>query len=293
MKYIETETIELKQKLNEHLEKEIVAFLNTHNGTIYIGVKDNGEICGVENYDDVVKKIADIISFNIKPNATELIKINTIINESKYIIEIKIMKGNELYYINKYGRSSKGCYIRVGTTSRSMTEDQIQNKYNSTYLSKHDISQIESYKLNFSFKLLKIYYSEKKMHINDDTFENNLSLKTKNGKYNLLAELLSDENRISIKIARFQGKDKSILIEKSEYGYQCILVAIDRMINRLEAENYTMSIIEGKRRIDKRLLNMESVREVFINAIAHNDWTKVEPAVYIFEDRIEIISYGD
>lgn len=103
---------------------------------------------------------------------------------------------------------------------------------------------------------------------------------------------MSDDNRISIKIARFKGKDKSILIEKSEYGYQCLLVAIDRMINRLEAENYTMSIMTGSKRIDKRLLDMHSLKEVFINAIAHNDWTRVEPAIYIFEDRIEIISYG-
>ena len=292
MQYIENEVVELKQKLNDHFEKKVVAFLNTHNGIIYIGINDNGKICGVDKLDEVIKKIADIITFNIQPNALDLIKVNTLYEDGKHIIEVKVNKGSELYYINKYGRSSKGCYIRIGTTCRSMSEEQIQNKYNLAYLSKRDISQIESYRTTFSFKQLKIYYGEKKLHINDETFENNLSLKTKDGKYNLLAELLSDENRISIKIARFQGKDKSVLLEKSEYGYQCILVAIDRMINRLEAENYTMSIIQGKRRLDRRLLNMDSVREVFINAIAHNDWTKVEPAVYIFEDRIEIISYG-
>ncbi len=67
---------------------------------------------------------------------------------------------------------------------------------------------------------------------------------------------------------------------------------MDRMINRLEAENYTMSIINGARRLDKRLLDMPSLREVFINAIAHNDWSIIEPAIYVFSDRIEIISHG-
>jgi predicted HTH transcriptional regulator len=131
-----------------------------------------------------------------------------------------------------------------------------------------------------------------KYHINDESFEENLDLLTKNKKYNLLAELMSDENRISIKIARFQGKDKSVLLEKSEYGYQCLLVAVDRILNRLEAENYTMSTMTGSRRIDKRLLDMHSLKEVLINAMVHNDWTRVEPAVYLFEDRIEVISYG-
>jgi hypothetical protein len=82
-----------------------------------------------------------------------------------------------------------------------------------------------------------------KYHLNDDTFEENIDLLNKDGKYNLLVKLMSEENRISIKIARFKGKDKAHLIGKSEYGCQCLLVSIDRMLNRLEAENYTISII--------------------------------------------------
>ena len=51
MKYIETESIELKRSLNDSFVKEVVAFLNTCGGTIYIGVEDNGQICGVSKLD--------------------------------------------------------------------------------------------------------------------------------------------------------------------------------------------------------------------------------------------------
>ena len=37
MKYIETEKIELKRNLNDSFEKEVVAFLNSHDGVIYVG----------------------------------------------------------------------------------------------------------------------------------------------------------------------------------------------------------------------------------------------------------------
>ncbi len=37
MKFSESESIELKRKINDTLEKEIVAFLNSFDGTIYIG----------------------------------------------------------------------------------------------------------------------------------------------------------------------------------------------------------------------------------------------------------------
>lgn len=80
MKYIETDKIELKRILNDSkrilndsFEKEVVAFLNTHDGIIHIGVDDNGEIIGVKNLDETMKKISEIISNEILPNAQEFI----------------------------------------------------------------------------------------------------------------------------------------------------------------------------------------------------------------------------
>ena len=288
----ENEFIELKSKYNEHVTKEIVAFLNTEGGIIYLGVEDNGNVVGVKKLEETLKNISDTITTSILPNPQDLISVYTKNISNKIIIEINIKKGNELYYIKKYGRSNKGCYIRVGSTCRSMTEEQIINRFQNYYVPMFDITKIESNRDDLTFKVLKIYYSGKNYHLSNRTFLKNLNLLTRNNKYNLLAELLADSNRISIKLARFKGNDKSELIEKSEYGYQCLLVSIDRMINRLEAENYTMSLIHGAKRIDKRLIDMDALREVFINAIAHNDWTKFEPVVYIFDDRIEIFSYG-
>ena len=41
MIFIENRRIELKREMNETVERAIVAFLNSHNGVIYIGVEDN------------------------------------------------------------------------------------------------------------------------------------------------------------------------------------------------------------------------------------------------------------
>ena len=60
MIFAETEKTELKQKLTDALPKEIVAFLNTEGGTIFVGVDDSGKVCGVNNVDDSLKKIADV-----------------------------------------------------------------------------------------------------------------------------------------------------------------------------------------------------------------------------------------
>ncbi len=265
-----------------------MAFLNTRDGTIYIGVDDNGNVVGVSNVDKTMREIRDIIRDQILPSTEGLCEIGSLLEDDKTIITVKVTKGTKLYYIKKEGRSATGCFYRDGTSSVPMSEEEIERRFIMTYSKHLNMVETPSSQKEFSFNQLKIYYSSKGYHLKDETLVDNLHLKTDEGRYNFLAELLSDKNRISIKVARFQGEDKSVLLEKSEY----LLVAIDRVINRLEAENITKSRIVGARRVDKRLMDIASLREVFINAIAHNDWSIVEPAVYIFSNHIEVISHG-
>lgn len=173
MKYVETEKVELKRNLNEYFEKEVVSFLNTHDGIIYIGVEDDGTICGVDKVDEIMKKIADIVSTEILPNPQELIKIKAILENKQFVIQVKIKKGKSVYYIKKYGRSSKGCYIRVGTSCRSMTEEQIEKAFTSSLEAKDMITIIPTMYSPISFRQLKIHYEYTNFHLNEKTFEKN------------------------------------------------------------------------------------------------------------------------
>ena len=62
MIFQETEETELKKIYSDTLPKEIVAFLNTAGGTIYIGVNNDGVVLGVNDLDEIQKKIANIIT---------------------------------------------------------------------------------------------------------------------------------------------------------------------------------------------------------------------------------------
>ena len=132
MIFQETETSELKRVLNDTLPKEIDAFLNSFDGNIYIGVEDDGTVIGVENLDDIQKRIADIITTQILPNPQEYVTLGTQYVDGKNVVVISVRKGKSLYYIKKYGRSAAGCFIRVGTSCRSMTEEQIEQRYIAT-----------------------------------------------------------------------------------------------------------------------------------------------------------------
>lgn len=105
--FAETEKTELKQKYADSVVKEIVAFLNTDGGTVLIGVNDDGTVCGVSDLDEVLKRIADIIESQILPDPRQFVELGTKFVEQKHVVEIKVGKGEDLYYIKKYGRSAQ------------------------------------------------------------------------------------------------------------------------------------------------------------------------------------------
>ena len=299
MTYIETEKVELKRVLNETFEKEVVAFLNTHDGVIYIGVEDNGEVCGVDKVDEAMKKIADIIATGILPNPQELIKVRALYDEGKLIVEVEVKKGNALYYINKYGRSSKGCYIRVGTSCRSMTEEQINNRFlESVSIPKYSLVDELSPRQDLTFRVLKIYLDSYGVYYNDENFYLNNHLLTKEGKYNYQAFILSDQNDLSYKIAQWEGPTKqSKYIFKKEFGNGSVLKVIDDLNSYIKStHNIVRSFFDNGNtaRRDEYLIDQESFREGWINACLHNDYSKhLGPAVYLFNDHLEIFSYGN
>ncbi len=295
MTFTETETTELKQKLTETLVKEIVAFLNTAGGTIYVGVDDKGKVCGINNLDENLKKTADILESQIMPDARNFVELGTKYIDYKHIIEIKVKKGDGLFYVKKYGRSAQGCYVRVGSTCRSMTEEQIEINYNKYLDTKIRITEIAGSIKHPTFQYLKLLLVEKGFNINEKTFAENFHLLTKDGVYNKMADLLADRNEVSIKVVRFKGKRKGDgIASRNEYGGKCLVVAMK------QAFDYCADVINGNRtsfrngwRVDTPLFDRNSFREVWFNACLHNNWADgTPPAVYIYTDRLEVISTG-
>ena len=99
-------------------------------GTILIGVKDNGAVIGVDKIDEVLRKISDIITSRIEPNPQDEISSELKFDEGKTIVVIHINKvRNHIYCQKKYGFSSTGCTIRIETTCKEMTSDQIKIRH--------------------------------------------------------------------------------------------------------------------------------------------------------------------
>ena len=290
---IETNRIEFKRELTKDLdiEKEVVAFLNYREGGIlYIGIDDDGTPIGVADIDGDILRIKDRIRNGISPSPMGLFDVTVETVDEVPVIKVFVASGSETpYYKTRFGMSEKGCYIRVGTAAEPMSR-MIEDLY--AHRVRNSLRNIPSPKQNLSFRILRVYYEERGMTLNEHYAEN-LDFLLPDGRYNYVAFLMSDENNISVKLAKYSSTDRSQLISVSDYGCICLLQTADRIIERLKIENTITSQKTYKARIDSSLWDEKAIREVVMNALIHNDYTEeVPPKFEIFADHMEITSSG-
>lgn len=290
----ETNRIEYKAQLTKDLdlEKEVVAFLNYHEGgLVYIGIDKNGNTLGVADPDADMLKIKDRIKNNIVPSAMGLFDVVSEVKDGQPIIKIIVASGSEKpYFKKKYGMTEKGCYLRIGTAAEPMPQKMIEELFASR--TRNSIGKIKANRQDLSFAQLRIYYEEKRKPLNQQ-FKKNLELLTPQGDINYAGYLLADENNVSVKVAKYKGTSRADLAESNEYGYGSLIKATKSVLDKIELENRTLTQITSKERLEKRLWNGIALREAIINAFVHNDYTReLAPKFEIFQDRIEITSAG-
>ena len=186
---------EFKIKLTEKFEEEVISFLNTKGGNIYIGVDNNGKIVGINGDIDLLQRtIKDRIKDNIMPSTLGLYDVIVMEEKGKKYIKVIIARGSEdPYYIKGMGMTPDSCFIRVGSSIQSMSYDIINNRVNKRI--RTSLKNLVSPKQDLTFKQLKIYYEEKGFSINSN-FLKQLDLYTDDGRYNYNAYLLADNNTI-------------------------------------------------------------------------------------------------
>ena len=284
----ESETIEFKKSTAE-LDDGVISLssmLNKHGeATLYFGVKNSGEVVGQKSLtDSTVRDVSRRISEGIKPQIIPTISV-------EYYGDLKVIKvfakGNnmpysafEKYYIRSFDEDKK--------VSPKVLAEMINNSGEPDLIIQEEAS---NQKLNF--KILKNLFVINGLTVNESTFDSNNKLRNRFKKYNYMAELLADENDVSIKVVTFAGKDKSVMIKRTEYGYKCLISALDNVIQYIESINETKVKLGGLQRKEESYFDIKVFKEAWLNACVHTRWIeKIPPVVYIYDDRIEIVSNG-
>lgn len=234
---IEDRRTNFKIKLTDNLEKEVIAFLNTDGGNIFIGIDDKGNINGnLGNIDLLQRKIKDRIKDNIMPSTLGLFDVVVNEKENKKFIQIIVAKDAEKpYYLRGMGMSPDSCFTRIGSSTESMNNETILNLFSKR--TRSTLKNIKSPNQSLEFKTLKIYYQENGFEINDN-FLKKLDFYTKDNQLNYVAYLLSDNNTISVQFAKYVGDDVYDLIENEDFGSCSLIKITESILNKMNIANW-------------------------------------------------------
>lgn len=284
----ENEYQEFKESLSQLDKglKSISAMLNKHGrGTVYFGVADNGEVCGVVLGKNTLMDIRNRIADKIDPRIYAEIKDYKDENQKVYV------------KVTAYGSDAPYSFDGRYYYRNVSADEQATNAILRKMLSSSDsdvIKHQESPEQKLTFKTLFSLLSANSKHPNNtEEFYKNYCLLNDEAKFNMNAYLLADENNISIKVVTFNGLDKSIMSNRTEYGNKSLLSVVAEVSEFFNSINTTNVDVTSIQREEISLFDSASFREAWINACLHNDWKNaIAPAVYLFDDRIEVVSYG-
>ncbi len=121
----------------EKLSKTVISFANMAGGKIIIGVKDNGEIVGIDNLDIPMQmdKISNILHDTIHPMIIPDIYTYNVDGKTLLVVEVYPSQLKP-HFLKNLGKID-GSYIRVGATNKKADNEYIQ--------------ELERQRLNISF----------------------------------------------------------------------------------------------------------------------------------------------
>ena len=189
-------------------------------------------------------------------------------------------------------------YIRIGSSKDTMEKNPRIEKELFRIL-EHGYPTIVNTKSQYNdltFNKLFMYYGSKGISLRKETFKKNLCLLTKDGSYNILAQLLSDNSHLPLRVSIFEGITKgSNLYSIKEFGFDCILYSLKNLLDYGDVLNIIQSDETNRKEERKEipLFDVKSYNEAIVNAVLHNKWVDgSEPMITVFSDRIEILSRG-
>lgn len=287
---LENENVEFKKDYTENIYKEIVAFLNSCSGTIYIGYSDNGELIGLDNSKEIEEKISNGIVQKITPDCSIFVAINNCILDGKEYITINVSKGINVYSLKDKG-VLKGTYIRNGSCSIPATEETVKQMI----IKNSNLSFETSVSINQSltFNYISAAFDEIDIDITNENIMRNLFMLDKNNSYTNLALLLSDQNPYTIKVAVYVSNEKSSFLDRKEFDGS-LLEIYDKAIDYLKLNSAIYGFIDGSIRKDIEEFPEFILREIVLNSLIHRDYSTITSNIInIYKnDGMEFISYG-
>ena len=287
---LEDKNTEFKREYVEDIKKTLVAFANTDGGNLYIGIDDDGNAVEVNNIDGVMLQVSNVIRDAIKPDLAMFCDVSVETVQDKKVVKITVNRGTARpYYLAAKGIRPEGVYVRHGASSVPASESAILSMIRETAGDSNE--EARSLIQELTFNEANIVFENKQIPFGEAQ-KRSLGLIGEDGTYTNLALLLSDQCTHTVKIAVFEGEQKTVFKDRREFSGS-LLKQLNDAYQFIDQFNHTHAHTEGLYRVDKRAYPTEAIREALLNAIVHREYSfSASTLISIFDNRIEFVSIG-
>lgn len=305
--FSESEIVEFKEALSE-LEsggEAICSFANQNGGTLYFGIKNNGEIIGIQSIaDTTLRNVTQFIFDNLEPQ--KIISVTKGEINSLGVIKIVVDKSSTPYHTFR-----KKPYIRIGSSTKLMPQEEYQHRlmyykstnkdYSATTLSDFKTSDLSSEAI---LELRKLLIQSGRYEVNIESLSDEQLLKDllliQDGKLTIACLILLAteatlskalpyaEIRFGYKVNEAEIRNQDTVIFKGGY-----LLYYNKIWDKIQARNLIVSIPLGMRVVERKAFDEQSIREALNNAVIHRDYLLSESSfVMQYPTKIVIKSPG-
>lgn len=293
----------MKERINL-VVPELIAFVNSKGGTVYLGIEDNGDVTGCPGEYDLQNICESIYDKTRPPMFTDIEEIDY--QENK-IIAISVSPDGKTYATTD-GR----CLKRLGRNTKPYYPDEMSHIYSATQTPDFS-SQIIAESSVDDVNLMVVYSLKEKLKIRDASstlpelddmaFLRDLGLAAEN----------NGQIRLTIAGLLFVGKESSIqrLLPQAEVIYlrydknnleeynvridmkQPITTVLDRLTEKVQNDNKIQNVQIGLFRLEIADFSERVFQEALLNALSHRDYQQLG-AVYVkhYPDKIVIENPG-
>ena len=287
-------TIEFKENVNSDLSKELVAFANASGGRIFIGIRDDKTISGL-NIDNNLKSRVQDMARNCDPS------VQITLEAFQNILIVNVAEGN-----NKPCKATDGFYLRIGPNSQKLETREIIDFIQSEGKIRFD--ELKNNECDFNKNFVKALLEKflKLADITKTTDDNstlqNLSVIEKVNdtvSFRNAGVLFFSENpsqfipQSVIVCARYEGNEKVNILDRKEFGSD-VISNIENVINFVKQHLKVRLIVENNRREEVPEIPVVALREAIVNAIAHRDYFEkgANIMIEVFNDKIVFTNPG-
>ena len=278
----ESRYLEHKEDISNSFLKTVSAFANYQGGEIKFGIRDNGEVVGLDNPKEACLVIENKINNSIEPKVDFLLEVTA--DTNVIILTVKEGVNKPYYYKSRAYKRNDSSTVQVDSYELNKLILEGQNK---TYES----LPAENQDLKFNHLESSLIRQMGIKSLTDDILIT-LGLFKKDGGFNRAAALLADENSFpGIDVARF-GENINIILDRETFAGISLLKQYEEVMT-MYRKYYQYEEIKGALREKVQKIPEEAYREAVANALIHRVWDiNAHIRIALYDNRIEIISPG-